>query len=184
MTGDATGGADAGAAVTTDPAGPSRDTADPADVAGQVAALRRDLDTLLPHVVRALTRDEAHAALIARLDDAERRLQARSGQPLALALARLLWDVRRFDRRDMTAAGAHLTYVEDELSAILRRHGLEEFGEPGEAFDQERHRPVAGVVGADGGAVVAEVVTPGLAFGDDVVVRAVVHVRPADDQET
>lgn len=160
---------------------PARWTADLAALGEQIAALRRDLDTVLPHVVHALTRDEAHEALVARLDAAERRLEARAIHPLALDVARLLHDVRRFDRRGQRSAPNHLQHVEDGLSAMLRRHGFEETGAVGEPFDQQRHRVLAGRVSDDGRAVVAEVVTRGLAFGEDIVTRAEVSVRPADD---
>lgn len=183
MTGEPTGGVTTSDVSGAAPArgAPTSPTTDLAALGEQVAALRRDVDTMLPHVVSALTRDEAHEALVARLDAAERRLEARSVQPLALAVARLLHDVRRLDRRDLKSAPQHLQHVEDELSSILRRHGFEEFGAVGEPFHQHRHLALSGRVAEDGGGVVADVVTRGLAFGEDVVTRAEVRVRPIDD---
>lgn len=182
MTGEPTGGVTTGDVSRAASGGgtPRPLTTDVAVLSEQIAALQRDIDTMLPHVVRALTRDEAHDALVARLDAAERRLEARSVQPLALAVAHLLHDVRRLDRRDLTSALQHLQHVENELSAILRRHGFEEFGTVGELFDQQRHVAATGRVTEDGAGVVADVVTHGLTFGDDVVIRAEVRVRPVD----
>ncbi|MBW3606267.1 MAG: nucleotide exchange factor GrpE [Actinobacteria bacterium] len=152
-------------------------------LAGEVRALRSEFERFYPLATQALARNEAHRTLAERLDSAERRLEGRAVQPIALALAQLLRDVRRFDRQDPDRALEHLAHVEDELAAILTRHGLREFGEAGDVFDQQAHRPLRGHVGDDGQGVVSEVHARGLAFGDDIVVKADVAVLPPDQRQ-
>lgn len=156
---------------------------DIASLTDEVRALRGEFERFYPLATQAITRNEAQRVLAERLDSAERRLEGRAVQPIALALARLLRDVRRFDRQDTDHALDHLAHVEHELAAILTRHGLHEFGEVGDAFDQRAHRPLEGHVGGDGSGVVSEVHAPGLAFGDDIVVKAEVTVRPPDQPQ-
>jgi hypothetical protein len=133
-------------------------------------ALRGELDEVVPHVVTALKRHDAVAALTERLDRAERRLGERDQRPLVSGLRRVLALVRRMDF-EPAARDAILA----ELEGLLVGAGYTEFGEVGEPFDPARHDAIDGSAPA-GGAHVAEVLDPGLEALGDVVVRARVRV--------
>lgn len=134
------------------------------------AALRHELDEVLPHVVNALKRHDGVAELRRRLDLAEKRLADREQRPLIAGVRRVLVIVRRLDF-DPDAKEA----ISSELERVLVGAGYQEFGEPGEAFDPERHEAIEGEAAA-GSAVVTELLEPGLETLGDVVARAKVAV--------
>lgn len=142
------------------------------------AALRHELDEVLPHVVNALKRHDGVAELRRRLDVAEKRLADREQRPLVAGVRRVLGIVRRLDF-DTDAKEA----ISSELERILVGAGYQEFGEVGEAFDPERHEAVAGEA-AEGSAVVAELFEPGLETLGEVVARAKVSVTSGADRAT
>lgn len=134
------------------------------------AAVRSELDEVVPHVVTALKRHDAVAGLTERLDRAERRLGERERRPLVAGVRRVLAMVRRMDF-EPAARDAVLA----ELEALLVGAGYTEFGETGEPFDTDRHEAIDGSA-PEGGAHVAEVLDPGLETLGEVVVRARVRV--------
>jgi hypothetical protein len=133
-------------------------------------ALRDELDAVLPHVVNALKRQDAVTALNQRLDVAEKRLGERQKRPLIAGLRRVLTTVRRLEF-DHHAKAAILA----DLEGLLVGAGYTEFGEVGEAFDPHRHDVLSGDAPA-GGAVVLEVLEPGLETLGEIVVPARVRI--------
>jgi hypothetical protein len=134
------------------------------------AAVRHELDQVLPHVVTALKRHDGVTELRRRLDVAEKRLADREQRPLVNGVRRVLGIVRRLDF-DPAAKEA----ISTELERVLVGAGYQEFGEVGEAFDPQRHEVVEGSAG-DGEAVVTELHEPGLETLGEVVARAKVGV--------
>jgi hypothetical protein len=141
------------------------------------AAIRHELDQVLPHLVAALKRQDAVAELRRRLDLAEKRLSEREGRPLIRGLRDTLGFVRGLDF-DPEAKEAITT----KLERVLVGAGYEEFGEPGEAFDPARHEALAGEAPA-GSAVVAGLIEPGLETLGEVVVRAKVEVASGGEPQ-
>jgi molecular chaperone GrpE (heat shock protein) len=140
------------------------------------AALRHELDEVLPHVVNALKRHDGVAELRRRLDLAEKRLTDREQRPLVAGVRRVLGMVRRLDfEPDAKEA------IATELERVLVGAGYQEFGEIGESFDPERHEAVAGEA-EQGAAVVAELFEPGLETLGEVVSRAKVSVASKPGQ--
>jgi hypothetical protein len=146
-------------------------TVEAAGLAGEVRqAIREELDQVLPHLLGALKRDRAFDALTARLQETERRLEAHRERPMAVAVHRVLCQLRRlaFDG-DARAA------LDAELVKVLAEAGFEEFGAVGERFDPVRHEALAGA--AEGGrAVVVELYATGLGCFGQVVKAAQVRV--------
>ena len=142
-------------------------------------AVREELDEVVPHLLAALKRDRAFDAIAARLDDAERRLEARRERPVVVAVHRVLNRLRHLDV-DPDAKAA----LDDELVAVLRGAGYDEIGVVGEPFDLDRHEPLEGET-LDGRGTVAHVFARGLTCFGQVVARARVRVAasPADDEE-
>ena len=141
------------------------------DIAERIrSALRHELDVVVPHVVDALKRQDAVAALTQRLDAAEMRLAERQKRPLIAGLRRVLTTVRRLNFDDRAKAA-----ILAELEALLVGAGYVEFGEAGQPFDPRRHDAISGDTAAGGG-VVAEVLEPGLETLGEVVVPARVRI--------
>jgi molecular chaperone GrpE len=146
------------------------------------AAMRDELDQILPHVVQALKRHDGVADLSRRLDRAERRLAERESRPLVAGLRRVLVTARRVDLDPQV----HEAIV-GELERVLVGAGYAEFGEVGEPFDPTRHEAVetaTSPTGSAGGTVVTEVLEPGLETLGEIVVPARVLVGPADTSTT
>ncbi|HEX8084488.1 MAG TPA: hypothetical protein VF529_09380 [Solirubrobacteraceae bacterium] len=147
------------------------------------AAIRTELDEVLPHVVAALKRNDAFDDLAKRLDRAEKRLAERQQRPLVSGLRRAIANVRRYEfDPDVKAA------ILADLEGLLVGAGYTEFGEVGEPFDAGRHEPIAGSA-PEGGAVVVEVFEPGLETLGETVVPAKVRIaagaatNPDDESE-
>jgi hypothetical protein len=137
------------------------------------AAVRDELDSVLPHLVAAIKRDRAFDALAERLHNAEGRLEARRERPIAVALLRFLHRLRHLDFDEILRESFDI-----EIAEILHAAGFEEFGEVGDPYDPARHEPLEGrTVGGTG--TVAEVHASGLSSFGDVIVRAQVRLRPA-----
>jgi hypothetical protein len=138
------------------------------------AAVRAEMDQVVPHLVSALKRDDGVAELARRLDVAERRLADHNQRPVIARLHRLVGLVRRYDLpADVRDA------VAEELVDTLRGAGYTEFGSVGEVFEPGRHEALDG--SAYGGSpVVAEVFEPGLETLGETVVRARVRVASAE----
>lgn len=132
--------------------------------------IRHELDQVLPHVVTALKRHDGVAELRRRLDVAEKQLADREQRPLVNGLRRVLGIVRRLEF-DAAAKEA----IASELERVLVGAGYQEFGEPGEAFDPQRHEVVEGSA-EEGPAVVVELFEPGLETLGEVVARAKVEI--------
>lgn len=134
------------------------------------AAVRHELDQVLPHVVTALKRHDSVVELRRRLDLAEKRLADREQRPLINGVRRVLGIVRRLEF-DPAAKEA----IASELERVLVGAGYQEFGEVGEAFDPERHEVVDGTAG-DAPATVTELLEPGLETLGEIVARAQIGV--------
>jgi hypothetical protein len=134
------------------------------------AAVREELDEVVPHLIAALKRNDGVADLVRRLDDAERRLAARDQRPIVSRLYRLVGLVRRLDLPDEVRE-----MLLEELLDVLRGAGYGEFGVAGEPFDPARHQALDADA-IDGTAVVADVYEPGLETLGEVVVPARVRV--------
>jgi hypothetical protein len=143
------------------------------DLAGLIrAAVRDELDTVLPHVLAALKRDRAFDDLSERLTQAERRLEARRERPLAVSVHRLLNRLRHLDFDQEIKAS-----LEAGLVKILTDAGFEEMGQAGDPYDPDRHDALGGQV-IHGAGTVTDVDATGLSSFGDVVVRAQVQVAP------
>lgn len=141
------------------------------------AAVREELDAVVPHVLTALKRHDGVADLARRLDDAERRLAARDQRPMVSRVYRLVGLLRRLDLPEDVQ-----TMLVGELLDVLTGTGYSEFGETGEAFDPVRHEALDADA-PQGAAVVVEVYEPGLQTLGEVVVRARVRVGGASASE-
>lgn len=175
---DVAGSAGNTAGSAASPVGPAGNL-EPADVARLVReAVRDEFDDVLPHVVRALKRDQAFDALSERLRSAEDRLEARRDRPIAVALLRVLHRLRH-----LKVDKAVRDSLELEIVKILNTAGFQEFGAVGEPFTPARHEPLEGKTAAGTG-IVAEVYASGLNSFGDVVVRAQVRLAPEARQVT
>lgn len=134
-------------------------------------AVSLEFDKLLPHVVQALKVDRAHDELVGRLNEAEKRLQARDVAPLIGRVRHILLAVRKNEYSPELR-----DWIVGELEATLSGSGFLEFGEVGETFDPARHEAVVGQAEGSTGVVVTGVVAPGLETLGDVVVKASVEV--------
>jgi molecular chaperone GrpE len=142
------------------------------DVEAIRAAVRAELDKVVPHVVAALKRDRAFDELTNRLREAERRVEARRERPTGVALLKLLHRLRHLDLdREIRSS------LDSEIVGILEMAGFTESGAVGEPFDPDRHEPLDGRLSGGAGTVV-EVYATGLASFSDTVVRAQVRVAP------
>lgn len=141
-------------------------------------AVRAELDQVLPHVVAALKRNEAVAALTQRLDRAEKQVAEQGQRPLIRGLHGMLGTVRRldFDGRVKDA-------IVGELERLLVGAGYTEFGEVGEPYDPQRFDAIAGEA-SDGRAFVSEVFEPGLETLGMTLVKAKVRVTPTSASST
>lgn len=142
---------------------------------GLRAAVREELDEVLPHVVSALKANDAAKALAERLQVAERQLSERNNRPLVAGIRKVLRTARRLDYdpdvKD-TLVG--------ELEQLLIGAGYTEFGEVGERFVPGRHQALDGQ--APGTAIiVAEIFEPGLETLGEIIVPAQVRVGSAPD---
>lgn len=133
-------------------------------------AVRDELDQVMPHLLGALKRDRAFDALEERLRVAERRLEARKERPVAVALLRVLHQLRHLDF-DPVAKVA----LDQELVGVLAKAGYEEIGAVGEPFDPARHKALGGAT-KDGEGSVVELYATGLACSGEVTVPAQVRV--------
>jgi molecular chaperone GrpE len=140
------------------------------------AAVRDELDEVLPHVVTALKRHDAVADLSRRLDAAERRLAERDQRPLIAGLRRTLITVRGLDF-DPEAK----ELVVSELERLLVGAGYTEYGEVGEPFDPARHEAIDGEA-PSGAAVVVEIFEPGMETLGVVLAPARVRVGAVGSQ--
>lgn len=153
-------------------------SADPAELTRLIrAAVHDELNWLPDHVLDQVRRDRAFDALNDRLRRAERRLETRRERPLIVAVHRMLNRLRRLDF-DQAVKDS----LEAELVKILASAGMTETGQVGEEYDADRHEALEGTTADDGTATVAEVLAPGLGAFDEVVIRSLVRIAPADRQ--
>jgi molecular chaperone GrpE (heat shock protein) len=158
---------------------PADGAPDGAALAEEVAGLRSEFATVLPHLVAALKRNDAVQELTDRLAAADKELAQRRALPALLGVARALHRVRTMDLPD----DARIT-LDQELGQILADGGIQEFGEVGDPFDVALHDALDGSVGASGAATVSAVHATGLTMGALVVLRASVSIRPTSPEES
>jgi GrpE len=106
----------------------------------------------------------------------ETRLRTRQERPLVTRVANLLADVRRLE-----SAEDIKVHVEEALAEALASVGYQEMGSAGDQFDPHWHEPVSGSVGRAG--VVTHVHRRGLACYGDVIIKAMVQVKPPSAEE-
>ena len=99
----------------------------PEGVAGDIAAIKADLDRIVGPLVQALKRDRALDDLQARLRTAEKVGQAWRDWPLLTGVHDTILGLRD--------AGEASTIVTQQLEDLLFRVGVEEFGLEGELVD-------------------------------------------------
>jgi hypothetical protein len=163
-----------------------------------LAALQSILDRLTAATEREHERAAHREQIIDRLHDDNQLLRRGELQamldPIRTALYRLHDMVRRESRRwdesavdggeppDPAHVGPLLSAIADEIAETLARAGAERYTvEPGEPYDQARHRPVGTVPVTDAeldGAVVAAH-TDGFEQGEQVLRRAEVVIGKA-----
>ena len=137
------------------------------------AAVRDEFDTVLPHVVLALKRNDAFDAFEERLKAAERRIEARRERPVIAGVHRVLDRVRH-----MAFDPAVKQALEDDLVGVITEAGYVETGVAGEDYDPARHHALAGSA-LEGKAVVTKVYTRGLESFGDPVFPAKVEISPS-----
>jgi len=160
-----------------------------------LAALQSTLDRLAAATEREHERAAHREKIIDRLHDDNQLLRRGELQamldPIRTALYRLHDMVRRESLRwaggpadppDPAHVGPLLSAIADEIAEALARAGAERYTvEPGDLFDQARHRPVGTVPVTDpalDGAVVAAR-TDGFGRGEQVLRRAEVIIGQA-----
>jgi molecular chaperone GrpE len=164
----------------------------PAALTEGLAALQSTLDRLTAATEREHERAAHREQIIDRLHDDNQVLRRGELQamldPIRTALYRLHDMVRRESLRwtgnagDPAHVGPLLSAVADEVAEALARAGAERYTvEPGEPFDQARHRPVGTVPVTDpalDGTVVAAR-TDGFGQGEQILRRAEVVIGKA-----
>ncbi|HEU5158705.1 MAG TPA: nucleotide exchange factor GrpE [Streptosporangiaceae bacterium] len=157
-----------------------------------MAALQSSLDRLTAATEREHERAAHREKIIDRLHDDNQVLRRGELQtmldPIRTSLYRLHDMVRRESRRwaddagDPAHVGPLLSAIADEIAEALARAGAERYtAEPGEPFDQARHKPVDTVAVTDpalDGAVVAAR-GDGFQQGEQVLRRAEVVIGTA-----
>jgi molecular chaperone GrpE (heat shock protein) len=163
------------AAISTDPAAVLERVSEAQEVLGQdFARLLDGFERLAAAVQPLLTKQYRDTE--ARIRALESRLRTRQERPLITRIANLLGDIRR-----LQSAEDIKVHVEEALAEALVSAGYQEMGSAGDQFDPHWHEPVSGSVGKAG--VVAQVHRRGLACYGDVIIKAMVHVRPAPAEE-
>lgn len=140
-----------------------------------IAALRLDLERIASHLVPLL--GEQYRAMEARQRLLEKRIQQRQERPVAVRLAHTLTDLQKLERAE--EAKSHAI---ESLADVLYQMGYEQFGEPGDAFDDGLHEAVSGTVTDGQPIVLSQVFSRGLWSSGDVIVRARVSVGPVEDE--
>jgi molecular chaperone GrpE len=171
---------------------PDSDDAVPAALSEGLAALQSGLDRLTAATEREHERAAHREKIIDRLHDDNQELRRGELQamldPIRTSLYRLHDMVRRESQRwaDGTGDPAHvgplLSAIADEIAEALARAGAERYTvEPGEPFDQARHRPVDTVAVADPALDGTVVAARGAGFrrGEQVLRRAEVVIGKA-----
>ena len=139
---------------------PGSDDAVPAALSEGLAALQSSMDRLSAATEREHERATHREKIIDRLHEANQELRRGELQamldPIRASLYRLHDMVRRESRRwaegigDPAHVGALLSAIADEIAEALARTGAERYtAEPGEPFDQVRHKPVDTVAVTD-----------------------------------
>jgi molecular chaperone GrpE len=132
----------------------------PAALSEGLAALQSSLDRLIAATEREHERAAHREKIIDRLHEDNQELRRGESQtmldPIRTSLYRLHDMVRRESRRwsegtgDPAHVGPLLSAIADEIAEALARAGAERYTvEPGEPFDQARHRPVGTVAVTD-----------------------------------
>src|SRR5499433_1102524 len=165
-------------------AAPDQGPKQQADVAVDVAAMRRDLDEKQDRLLRAL----------AEMDNMRRRAQRDREEFTRYATESLLRDlipiIDNFERALEAARGNSeaakvvegVSLIQRELLRVLERAGVKRYSALGQPFDPTRHEATASVVSADAkpGTVVAETM-PGYLLHNRVLRAALVSVAAAPD---
>jgi molecular chaperone GrpE len=166
----------------------------PAALSEGLAALQSSLDRLTAATEREHERAKHRETIIDRLHDDNQELRRGELQatldPIRASLYRLHDMVRRESRRwaDDTGDPAHvgplLAAIADEIAEALARAGAERYSvEPGEPFDQARHKPVDTVAVTDpalDGTVMAAR-SDGFRRGEQILRRAEVVIGKAGE---
>jgi molecular chaperone GrpE (heat shock protein) len=183
---------------------PGSDQAVPAALSECLAALQSSFDRLTAATEREHERAAHREKIIDRLHEDNQELRRGELQamldPIRTSLYRLHDMVRRESRRwsegtgDPAHVGPLLSAIADEIAEALARAGAERYtAEPGEPFDQVRHKPVETVAVTDpalDGAVMAAR-GDGFQRGERILRRAevvigkatgVLAARPNDQQ--
>jgi molecular chaperone GrpE (heat shock protein) len=166
----------------------------PAALSDGLAALQSSLDRLAAATEREHERATHREKIIDRLHDDNQELRRGELQamldPIRTSLYRLHDMVRRESRRwaedtgDPAHVGPLLSAIADEIAEALARAGAERYTvEPGEPFDQARHKPVDTVAVTDpaqDGTVMAAR-GDGFRRGEQILRRAEVVIGKAAD---
>lgn len=131
------------------------------------AAIRADFERLAEVIEPVVTR--TYAETQARVRALEQRLLSRQERPTVNRLAQLLVSVQRLSSAEDIKA-----HVEDSILGILKGLGYEQFGEVGEALDEDRHEVLNMEPGSDQRVTVVH--NRGLQSFGDIIVRARVDV--------
>lgn len=146
---------------TTEAAEAEAEPAEPTDPVE--ASYLEDLRRLTAEYANYRKRTEANALL------EKQRAQAAAVSPLISVLD----DLDRAEKHGDLEEGSAFATIAQKIRAALERLGLESFGEPGEAFDPQRHEAIAQVpVPGTEEHTVLDVVERGYRIGD-------VELRPA-----
>lgn len=164
----------------------TRPEAEPAAAAGEVEALRRELQERQDRLLRAL----------AETDNVRRRSQRDREEYVKYATESLLRDLvpvlDNFDRAVSAGRSAGdgagvlegVELIRRELLKVLERSGLTRYSAVGQRFDPTRHEAIARVVSADQAPdTVASETAPGYMLHGRVLRPALVAVTAAPDED-
>lgn len=133
-----------------------------------LVAVRDDLLRIVPAVRAALNRNEAHEALVSRLERLESERNSLPLWKIAADIHKLLARMRKTRMPE-----ALLDSIETEILDLLSAQGFEEFGSPDDPFDERRHQLLETPRSGEGHhLVLAEVHARGLRWMNRVVVKA------------
>lgn len=147
---------------------------DPLEVLTEV---RDDLMRMLPAVRAAISRNQAHEALVARLDDLESERGSFPQWKMARDIHRFLVRMRRTEMSvDLSST------IEEEILTLLRSQGFEEFGEVGDEFNERRHAILGEPKRSAGDRLEVEAVhARGLRWMSKVIAKAQVTICYTED---
>ena len=164
----------------TDQPGPTASAADPAKESAAVSSETNELETALSERTADLQRLQAEYVNYKRRVDRDRDVSRRGAiEGVLKDLLPVLDDIGSAAEHGELTGG--FKAVTDELTKVVRRYGLESFGEKGDAFDPHIHEALLHSHTANvSGPTCVEILQPGYRVGERVLRPARVAVAEPD----